>query len=178
MRERALACVQERAKSDAAGAYLFRPPSPPDPMQRLALFALVLLAAEGLAGCSASPPASVSALPGTTWLVDRIVEPDGSVRRGTGETVSFGADGRVSLTSCNVCSGSYSVTSAGMLTLAPNLACSLRACPAGVTELEREMVGPLRASRDGEYLVLAAADRQILLLPDAVPDVQPDAPVR
>jgi heat shock protein HslJ len=114
-------------------------------------------------------------LPGTTWLVDRIVEPDGSVRRGTGETVSFGADGRIALSSCNLCSGPYTITSAGVLTLAPTLACTRRGCPDGATELERELTGPLRTSRDGEYLVLTAAEggRQVLLLPDAA--VQPDA---
>ena len=144
-------------------------------MPRLALFALVLLA-----GCSVPPSGPASALPGTTWLVDRIVEPDGSVRRGTGETVAFGTDGRVSLSSCNVCNGTYAVTSAGVLTIAPNLGCTRRACPGGVTELEREMVGPLRTSRDGEYLVLDSAEggRQILLLPDAAPEVQPDAPTQ
>ncbi len=182
MQARAATRVQERAKSDAPAAYLFRAPSPPDPMPRLALFALVLFAAGGAGGCSVPPSGAASMLPGTTWLVDRIVEPDGSVRRGTGETVAFGADGRVSLSSCNVCTGTYAVTSAGVLTFAPGLACTRRGCPAGVTELEREMVGPLRASRDGEYLVLAAAEggRQILLLPDAAPAeaVQPDAPIR
>ncbi len=138
---------------------------------RIALFALVLLA-----GCGVRPSGSASTLPGTTWLVDRIVEPDGSVRRGTGETVAFGRDGRVALSSCNLCNGAYRVSGDGVLTLDANLACTLRGCPAGSTELEREMVGPLRMSRDGEYLVLSAADggRQILLLPDVA--VQAPAP--
>ena len=139
---------------------------------RIALFALVLLA-----GCSVRPTSGpASTLPGTRWLVDRIVEPDGSVRRGTGETVAFGTDGRASLSSCNICNGPYAVTSAGVLTLAPSLACTRRGCPEGATELEREMVGALRISRDGEYLVLSAVEgsRQILLLPDeAVPAAAP-----
>ena len=138
---------------------------------RIALFALVLLA-----GCGVRPSGTASNLPGTRWLVDRIVEPDGSVRRGTGETVTFGADGRVALSSCNLCGGPYHVSSGGVLTLDPALACTRRGCPEGATELEREMVGALRMSRDGEYLVLSAVEggRQILLLPDA--DVQAPAP--
>ncbi len=134
---------------------------------RIALLALVLLA-----GCGVRPTGTASSLPGTTWLVDRIVEPDGSVRRGTGETVAFGADGRVALSSCNLCGGPYRVSGDGVLTIDPALACTRRGCPDGATELEREMAGPLRMTRDGEYLVLSAPDggRQILLLPDA--DVQ------
>ena len=139
-------------------------------MPRLALFAALLLA-----GCSVRPTGLAASLPGTTWLVDRIVEPDGSVRRGTGETVAFGADGRIALSSCNLCSGPYRITSAGVLTLAPALACTRRGCPEGATELEREITGALRTSRDGEYLVLTAVEggRQVILLPDAA--VQPEA---
>ena len=130
------------------------------------VLAVVLMAA--LAGCGARPAGEASGLPGTTWLVDRIVEPDGSVRRGTGETVSFGADGRIALSSCNECSGPYGVSRAGVLTLDPALVCTRRGCAEGATELEREVVGPLQVRRDGEYLVLdgGADGRQILLLPD------------
>lgn len=140
-------------------------------MRSLALFALLVLA-----GCSPRPPMATDALPGTTWLVDRIVEPDGSVRRGTGETVSFGADRRVSLSSCNVCNGSYAV-SGGVLTIDPALACTRRGCAPGTTELERELAGPLAVRRDGEYLVLDGGPdgRQVLLLPDALGDVQAPA---
>ena len=134
---------------------------------RIVPFALLLLA-----GCGARPTGEVSTLPGTTWLVDRIVETDGSVRRGTGETVAFGADGRIALSSCNVCNGPYAFRG-GVLTVAETLACSRRACAEGVTELEREMVGPFDVRRDGEYLVLdgGADGRKILLLPDAPADV-------
>lgn len=135
---------------------------------RSALFVLAVVSLPVLAGCGVRPAGEASRLPGTTWLVDRIVEPDGSVRRGTGETVGFGADGRIALSSCNLCSGPYEVSRAGVLTLAPALACTRRGCAEGATELEREIVGPLQVRRDGEYLVLdgGAGGRQILLLPD------------
>ena len=144
-------------------------------MRLSVLLALTALAGAAFAGCSPRPPAATDALPGTTWLVDRIVEPDGSVRRGTGETVAFGADRRVSLRSCNVCNGPYSL-SGGVLTLSPDLACTRRACAPGTTELDAELVGPLAVRRDGEYLVLdgGADGRKVLLLPDN--PVQPDPP--
>ena len=135
-------------------------------MRPLALLALALLA-----GCGVRPTGLAATLPGSTWLVDRIVGADGSVRRGTGETVSFGADGRISLASCNQCGGSYSVSAAGVLTLGEGLACTRRGCPEGATELERDVVGPLQMSRDGEYLVLTGTttETQILLLPETAP---------
>ena len=136
---------------------------------------LALLSAVLLGGCGVRPTGLASTLPGSTWLVDRIVGADGSVRRGTGETVAFGADGRISLASCNLCGGAYTVSSSGVLSVGPGLACTRRGCPEGATELEREITGALRTSRDGEYLVLTAVEggRQVILLPDAA--VQPEA---
>jgi len=131
-------------------------------MRPLALFALVLLA-----GCGVRPAGLAADLSGSTWLVDRIVRSDGSVRRGTGETVSFGADGRILLSSCNECNGPYSVSAAGVLTVGEGLACTRRTCRSGVTELEGDVQGALQVSRDGEYLVLTGTttETQILLLP-------------
>ena len=136
----------------------------------------LLLAVLLLAGCSVRPSSGpASTLPGTRWLVDRIVEPDGSVRRGTGETVSFGMDGRIALASCNLCSGPYTISAAGVLTVEPALACTRRGCPPGTTELETVMTGALASGRDGEYLVLSAPEggRQIILLPDMVEGTPP-----
>ena len=141
---------------------------------RLGLLALFLLA-----GCSVRPTGLAASLPGSVWLVDRIVETDGSVRRGTGETIAFGADGRIALSSCNECSGAYAVSPQGVLTLGAGVACTRRGCPDGAVELERTMAGPLTMARDGEYLVLSAAagTPQVILLPDALaaPTVQPPA---
>ncbi len=130
--------------------------------------AFALLAVLLLSGCGVRPTGLASTLPGSTWLLDRIVGADGSVRRGTGETVAFGADGRISLASCNLCGGGYTVSSSGVLTLGAGLACTRRGCPDGAIELERDLTGPLQMSRDGEYLVLSAAGGtpQILLLPE------------
>ena len=129
---------------------------------------LALLSAVLLGGCGVRPTGLASTLPGSTWLVDRIVGADGSVRRGTGETVAFGADGRISLASCNLCGGAYTVSSSGVLSVGPGLACTRRGCPEGAIELERDLTGALQMSRDGEYLVLSAAGGapQILLLPE------------
>lgn len=146
---------------------------------RLGLLALFLLA-----GCSVRPTGLAASLPGSVWLVDRIVETDGSVRRGTGETVAFGADGRIALSSCNECSGAYAVSPQGVLTLGAGVACTRRGCADGAVELERTMAGPLAMARDGEYLVLSASGGtpQVILLPDALvpdasaaPTVQPPA---
>lgn len=142
-------------------------------MRLLALLSVVLLA-----GCGVRPAGLAASLPGSTWLVDRIVGPDGSVRRGTGETVSFGSDGRISLSSCNVCNGPYTLSAAGVLTLGAPLACTRRTCRSGMTELESDVQDPLQVSRDGEYLVLsgAAGETQILLLPETAtaPAVAPN----
>ena len=135
-------------------------------MRPLALLALALLA-----GCGTRPTGLAAALPGSTWLVDRIVESDGSVLRGTGETVSFGADGQISLASCNRCGGSYSVSAAGVLTLGEDLTCTQRSCDSYLTELQGYIQGSLQMSRDGEYLVLTGTttERQIILLPETAP---------
>jgi len=140
-----------------------------------ALFALPALALLLIAGCTPTPTGFAASLPGSSWLVDRIVEPDGSVVRGTGETVTFGADGRLSLASCNQCNGGYQVSADGVLTLSEGVACTRRGCPEGAVELEREMQGPLSIARDGEYLVLGGAGTpQIILLPAT--DVAPVVP--
>ncbi|HEX8385272.1 MAG TPA: META domain-containing protein, partial [Rubricoccaceae bacterium] len=95
-----------------------------------------------------------------------------------GETVSFGADGRIALSSCNQCTGEYTVSAAGVLTVGTAVACTRRGCPEGAIELEADVQGPLQMSRAGEYLVLSGADgtTQILLLPEtaAVPAAAAD----
>jgi heat shock protein HslJ len=130
----------------------------------LAVFAVVLAA-----GCSGSATGVASQLAGTTWVVERIVNADGTVIRGSGETVTFGTDGTISLASCNLCSGRYAL-SGSTLRLDEAMACTRRGCPPGTVELERVLNGERHLRRDGEYLVLEGGETvpdapKVLLLP-------------
>lgn len=133
-------------------------------MRALAVLCIVLLA-----GCATPTPDLLS---GSTWTLDRLVASDGTVQRGAGERVTFGAGGALSLVSCNSCGGTYRLRE-GVLTVAPALTCTLRACEAGTVELERYLTAPLRVRRDGAYLVLDPVDPaspvpQLVLAPEAV----------
>ena len=127
---------------------------------------LVLLAALAVSACS-SPPVGVAAeLPGSSWTVERVVLPDGSVLRGEGQ-VTFGADGALTMASCNQCSGRYSIRDS-VLTVEEPLACTKRACAPGAMELERHLGGVSTVRRDGSYLVaepLAEGAARVLLVP-------------
>lgn len=116
-----------------------------------------------LAGCGGTPPV-LADLAGTTWTVERIVMSDAEVRRGDGESVTFGAGGLVSISSCNQCSGKATVRD-GALVIEPELGCTKRACGPGVLELDRLLAGrALR--RDGLYLI---ADGPVVGLDNALP---------
>ncbi len=121
-------------------------------MRALLLVALFALSA----GCGSTPAAS-SSYAGTVWTLDRIVGADGSVTRGSGEErLTFGADGRLSLASCNQCGGAYRLDGA-TLTVDPAMACTRRGCPDGAIELERYVSGTQTLHREGAYLVLEPA---------------------
>ena len=132
--------------------------------------ALLVLAAAlcTVAACTPPPPVGLAAdVPGTTWSVERVVGGDGQVRRGDGtEQVSFGPEGSLSLSSCNLCSGRYAVADS-VLTIGPGLACTRRACATGGLELERYLEGTSVLRRDGAYLVIVpdSLAAQILLVP-------------
>lgn len=137
-------------------------------------FVLLAALSVAIAACGGAPPTGLAAeLPGSTWTLERVVLPDdGGVLRGDGERVSFAADGSLTVSSCNACSGTYRVRR-GQLEPGP-LACTRRGCPADAVELERFFSGPLAMRRDGAYLVLDAitddADgAQILLVPAGTP---------
>ena len=142
-------------------------------MPRLALALVVILA-----GCGGGSeiPGGTTALPGTAWTVERIVYPSGDVVRGSGETVAFGADGSLVMSSCNTCQGRYRFRR-GVLEVAENLSCTRKACPPEAVELERVVSGNQEVSRDGPYLVLEARDAggdapQVLLLPSAISETE------
>lgn len=132
---------------------------------RAAFFALAL---STLAACAGPPPVGRAAeIPGTTWSVERIVSADGDVDRASEtDQVSFGPEGSLSLSSCNLCSGRYAVADS-VLTVEPGLACTRRACAPGAIELERHLEGTSVLRRDGVYLVIEpdSLDEQILLVP-------------
>ena len=125
--------------------------------------ALLLL----LAGCGGTPPALLD-LAGSSWSVDRVVLSETDVRRGDGETLTFGPDGRLSTSACNQCSGRARLDG-GDIVVDPALACTKRACGPGVLEL-----GPLLAGRslrqDGVYLIAdgPAAGAPDLVLPTVI----------
>ena len=133
-----------------------------------------------LAGCGGGTqvPGGETALPGTAWTVERIVYPSGDVVRGSGETIAFGADGTIAMSSCNSCQGRYRFRR-GVLRVEDNLRCTRRACAAEEVELERIVAEEQVISRDGPYLVLTARDDrqpdapQVLLLPSEIPDPAP-----
>ena len=115
--------------------------------------ALLLSAALFAAGCGSSPPTGLAAaVPGTSWTVERVVTADGAVLRGDGARVTFAADGALVVSSCNECSGRYTMRE-DLLTVEAPLACTRRACPDSEIELERYLAGTTALSRDGAYLV-------------------------
>lgn len=140
-------------------------------MSRLA-FALVIV----LAGCSSGTPARDTVLlTGSSWSVERIVSADGSVARGGGETIAFGADGSLSMASCNTCQGRYE-TSGNRLVIDEGLRCTRKACMADEVELERIVSGTQLVERDGPYLILTAEVEagapdppRVILLPTEAP---------
>jgi hypothetical protein len=145
-------------------------------MRALSLLCFLLL----VAGCGGAPPSGPgAALLGSSWTVERIVYPSGEVIRGGGETIAFGADGSLSLSSCNTCQGRFR-TDGQTLTIREPLACTRRACQPGQIELERFVGGVQSVERDGAYLVLRTlpsedAERpspeppSVLLLPQEAP---------
>ncbi|MEL6615611.1 MAG: META domain-containing protein [Bacteroidota bacterium] len=143
---------------------------------RLLALASVLL----LVGCGGSAPSGPGAvLAGSSWSVERIVYASGEVIRGDGETIAFGADGSVSMASCNTCQGRYRARR-GTLSIDETLRCTRKACRPGEIQIERFLSGPQTIERDGPYLVLTAQpdeDREgtapqppsVLLLPNEAP---------
>ena len=128
-------------------------------MLRLVLAGLLLAL---VAGCGGTPPA-IAALAGTSWTVERVVLSDDEVRRGDGESITFGADGAVSVSSCNQCSGRARAQDGGIV-IDPAMGCTKRACGPGVLELERLVAGrTLR--REGLFLI---ADGPASTAPDLV----------
>lgn len=126
-----------------------------------------------LAGCAGAGAASEYA--GTVWTLERIVGADGSVQRGSGEErLTFGADGTLTLGSCNQCTGAYRLRES-LLRVDDAMACTRRGCPEGALELERYVTGSLALRREGSYLVLESSPEmgpaiQLLFAPEPVLD--------
>ncbi|MDT0631600.1 META domain-containing protein [Rubrivirga sp. S365] len=118
-------------------------------------------------GCGSTPTGLEADVPGSTWTVERVVTGNGEVLRGEGQ-VTFGSSGSLSVSSCNVCNGTYAV-SGDQLEVAEPLACTRRRCGPGELELEDFFAGLLTLRRDGLYLVVEpdplAGGPQVLLLP-------------
>lgn len=135
-------------------------------MVRTFLTSFLVIVLLGLVGCAGSARLS-SLLPGSSWTVERIVYPTGDIVRGDGETLAFDVDGSLYISSCNSCGGTYQMTG-GRIEFSVG-ACTLRACAAGVIELEQLIAPQMKASRSGEYLILAPVEAeegpQIMLLP-------------
>lgn len=142
-------------------------------MRALALAALLVAT-----GCATTAPASEYA--GTVWTLDRIVTADGAVRRGSGEErLTFGADGALSVASCNQCNGRYEIDGPTLI-VDEALGCTRRGCPDGAIELERYTTGALSMRREGTFLIIEAAgvggvSAQLLFTPEA-PVAAPPAP--
>lgn len=130
-------------------------------MRALVLFCCVALAGalSSCAGLGAPPPQTLA---GTTWSLERVMLGSGETLRGDGQRMTFGADGRISLSSCNQCSGPYRERE-GTLTLAPTMACTLRGCPPEAIELERYVTGTLTFRRDGDYLIMTPAESDFVV---------------
>lgn len=131
---------------------------------RLLAAALLILTA----GCGGTSPL-VDDLASTTWTVERVVFSDADVRRGDGETVTFGEDGAVSVASCNQCSGTLRSVG-GELVIRSPMACTKRMCGPGVLELER-YITDRTLRRDGLYLI---ADGPGPIGADGTQEVVPD----
>ena len=105
-------------------------------------------------------------MPGSSWTLERVVLEGGGVERGDGrQQITFGDDGSIAVSSCNQCSGRYRIED-DALSVSDGLACTRRACPDGIIELERYLDGPTQISRDGDFLVLQpdSSDTQILFV--------------
>lgn len=117
--------------------------------------------------CSGPPTGLEADLPGSAWAVERVVTGDGEILRGEGR-VMFGATGGLSVSSCNVCNGTYQVRG-DRLFVPEALACTRRGCAPGALELENFFAGDLTIRRDGLYLVVEPrplnGGPQVLLLP-------------
>ena len=130
---------------------------------------LTVLCLSVAAGCAGPPTGLAADLPGTTWSLERVVLPGaGGVLRGNGADVTFGADGSLSVSSCNVCNGTYRMRR-DQLDVEP-LACTRRGCAENEVELERYLTGTMTVRRDGTYLIIEATGEegpgaQILLVP-------------
>ncbi|MEM1054899.1 MAG: META domain-containing protein [Bacteroidota bacterium] len=142
-------------------------------MLRPVVLALVFF----LAGCSGSSTSRDTVLlTGSSWTVERIVYPSGEVVRGDGETIAFGSDGSLAVSSCNTCTGRFERGRSGGIVVDANR-CTRRACQPGQIQLERFVSGEQRVERDGPYLILtavpedsdAAEPAQVLLLPAEAP---------
>lgn len=115
---------------------------------------VVVFVLASLSACSSPPVGEAAVLPGTSWTVERIVLEDGGLERGDGtQQITFGDDGSIAVSSCNDCSGRYTIQD-GALTITSALGCTRKACPTGVLELERYLEGATAISRDGDFLVL------------------------
>ncbi|OZC03025.1 META domain-containing protein [Rubricoccus marinus] len=143
------------------------------PAGRFALLALAFI----VAGCS-GPGASGGGvlLAGSSWSLERIVYPTGEVARGSGETVAFGADGSLSIASCNTCQGRYRMRGA-TLSVEEGLGCTRMACPTDAVQLEQFFATDVSVRRDGSYLIVtpeveagaASGAPQLILLPTQAP---------
>ncbi|MFN3597005.1 MAG: META domain-containing protein [Rubricoccaceae bacterium] len=138
---------------------------------RVFAFACSLALTTALSACAGIGAPAPQTLAGTTWSLERIMLGSGETLRGDGQRVTFGADGRLALTSCNQCSGPYRERD-GVLTVAPAMACTLRGCPPEAIELERYISGTLTFRRQGDYLFVTpaqsetvAAGTELLFLP-------------
>lgn len=130
----------------------------------------LLLVVTAVAGCGGGTDAYAS-LTTSAWVLDRLVGADGSVQRGDGARLTFGAEGTLSLASCNLCTARYRLSN-DVLTVAPAQACTQRACAPGGIELERYVAEPMTVERDGIYLVLDPVDPastvpQLVFVPEA-----------
>lgn len=123
-------------------------------------------------GCQGPAPVGLAAdVPGTTWSVERVVLDDGQILRGGNDQVSFGPEGSLSISSCNLCSGRYAMEDS-VLTIGEPLACTRRGCAPGALELENHLAGTSVVRRDGIYLVVRpdSLAEQILLVPASEQD--------
>lgn len=105
-------------------------------------------------------------MPGTTWTVERVVDADGDVDRGFAEQIAFGETGELRVVACNDCTGTYALEG-DVLTVAPGLACTRRACPTTALDLGVVLDGTSTLRRDGAYLVVApdSLALELLLVP-------------
>jgi heat shock protein HslJ len=132
---------------------------------------LSILAVVGIfGGCAGAASGLGSSLPGTTWVIERIVYADGNVDRGSGESITFGMDGTISVSSCNVCNAEYRI-SRESLRIAQPMACTRGACQPGRPEVETFLTDARKMHMEGEYLVIEPAEGsapgpQLLLLPE------------